>query len=163
MLIVKTLLFWYVMISRSVKSMVSIRQIAKNMEPICIYTQRHLDELDFSREHIVPVSKLKKACPESKRDLHNLAPCHIGLNIKKSNCIYSMNSTVFVPEHNKGMVARVCRYMSERYKFSSDAVIDKETLYVWTRLPLEQYEIRHFIYVNHFQQESEYDHLLLKL
>lgn len=147
---------------RTCLSMVSVRQIAKQMEPLCIYSQKQLDHLSFSREHIVPVSKLKQALVEAKRDAFNLVPCHIGLNILKSNKVYGPGKMKFEPDFNKGMVARTCKYMSERYKFDISAVIDTETMTKWIQLPIEPYEIRHYTYVKHYQQESEFDYILIE-
>ena len=88
-------------------------------------------------------------------------PCDIGVNIRKSNVLYDINSDKFVPLYGKGIVARTCLYMSEKYEIELDNFIKDATFKEWMKEPIEPYLIRHYSYVKMFQEESRFDSLLI--
>jgi len=138
--------------------MPSIRQIARLMEPICLYSGVHLSPLTTSVEHILPVSKLKTR--EARLDLHNMYSCDIGINLYRSNYKF-VNGTEFDINHkrktfvppllSRGVIARTCLYMQETYNVDVCDVIDLDCYEQWLLLNVSSYEQRHSIFVKHFQ------------
>lgn len=128
----------------------SVRQIAKLFEPFCVYSSVLLTDITFSREHLVPVSKLKTA--EARMDLINIYPCDLALNLKRScykftegdQIFINTKQKTFVPgEQSKGLIARTCLYMHELHGVDLTGVIDDDVLNLWLAHEISGYEIRH--------------------
>lgn len=140
--------------------MLSARQLTKCFEPICVYTEKLLDQFTYSREHIVPVSRLKTA--SAKAELHNVWPCTIGLNIQRSSYKFADGAEMdvchkkklFVPpcSASRGIIARTCLRMQQQHDVDLTKVIDAQTLQDWlTQYPdMSAYENRHYAFVEVF-------------
>jgi len=140
------------------------RLLSKSFERVCVYTSVILDDFSYSREHIVPLRRLKTA--EARAELHNVWPCNMGLNIQRSSHRFGDGDEmsiqhkhkVFVPPctEARGLIARTCLYMQNQFNVDLRHVIDQEVLDAW----LEQYptpspyENRHYAYVEFFGKKS---------
>lgn len=141
--------------------MPSIRQLAKAMEPLCCYTGVLLSGVSRSSEHIVPLCRIKNDM--GRLDLMNIYSCDLALNIKRSayrfeerteELIIDHSKKVFVPsQHSKGLIARTCLHMQEKYDVDLTRVIDKYALDMWLDLEVTDYEKRHLAFVTMYQPD----------
>lgn len=148
---------------RSVSNMLNVRLVSQSFEPICLYSQCLLDRYSYSREHLVPLSRITSKAAAA--DLHNIWPCSIGINIAKSNYMFVDGNTEGVdtkkklftpPHHAKGIIARTCMHMEQIHEIDLTQVIDPDALYEWLSYDVTPYELRHVAFVNHFQQKLQF-------
>jgi endonuclease I len=135
-------------------------------EHTCLYTgEQLLLSKTFSREHIVPVSRLKQVTPSAAQDLHNVWPSHVRINNARSNYRFVNMCTIgqkdwyidkktgiFVPPHRaQGVIARTALYMKSKYpELNLDQIIDSRALQTWQLIPPTKYELRHHARAAHF-------------
>ena len=130
----------------------------------CIYTLTPTVKT-FSREHVVPVSAIRRAdLPPSLirvalADGHNIWPADRGVNSVRSNFtlvnhwglspnldewMVDTKAKVFAPpQASHGALARACLYMADKYGVDSDTAIDYGALRLWRERPVTKYELEH--------------------
>lgn len=148
-----------VTVTNALQSPHNWRKASGAFDPVCLYSQQVLEKGTFSREHIVPQSKLKALHNgrQAAHDLHNLWPVHTLINTKRSNYRFdecskfadntwyldTCTKSFFPPKSARGTIARVCLYMLEMYDVDTDAVLDPALLRLWSQLHPNKQELRH--------------------